>query len=175
MKDFEVPQELTGKKVHLKLLTASDFESLFSVASDPLIWEQHPIKDRYKREVFETFFQGALESKSAYLIYNKDTNQVIGSSRYYDFDAIKSQINIGYTFYNRESWGKGFNEDAKHCMLEYAFQFVDKVHFHIGANNIRSQKAIQKLGTIKIEEKPIEYFGEKSTLNYVFEIRKEDY
>jgi RimJ/RimL family protein N-acetyltransferase len=57
-------------------------------------------------------------------------------------------------------------------MLDYAFQFVDKVYFHIGAFNIRSQKAIEKIGAVKVDEFEVEYYGEESKLNFVYLINK---
>ena len=53
--------------------------------------------------------------------------------------------------------------------------YVSKIIFHIGASNFRSQKAIEKLGAIKIDEFEVEYFGEEPKLNYIYEISKENY
>jgi hypothetical protein len=86
MKNFDLQPSLENESVKIQPLQSIDFEVLYSVASDPLIWEQHPNKDRYKREVFETFFKGAMESGAAFLVIDKKTNKVIGSSRYYDLD-----------------------------------------------------------------------------------------
>ena len=57
-------------------------------------------------------------------------------------------------------------------MLDYAFQYVDKVYFHIGAQNIRSQKAIEKIGAIKVDEFEVAYYGEPSKLNFIYLINK---
>lgn len=163
---------LQNELVKLVPLKETDFEILYKVASDPLIWEQHPNKNRWQREVFQNFFQGAIESKGAFLIYDAKTNAPIGSSRFYDWNIEKSNVAIGYTFYARSHWGGKYNPLAKHLMMQHAFQFVDNVIFHIGAKNIRSQKAIEKLGAIKIAEEHVNYFGEDSTLNFIYEIRK---
>jgi len=163
---------LENEFVKIQPLKESDFEVLYAVASDPLLWEQHPNKDRCKREVFETFFKGAIESGGAFLVFDKQTGEVIGSSRYYDYSLENKSILIGYTFFARSHWGSKFNPALKKLMLQYAFQFVDSVLFHIGANNIRSQKAIERLGAIKIDELEVKYFGEESKLNFVYEIRK---
>ena len=92
---MNVQLPLQNNFVKLEPLKETDFEKLYAVANDPLLWEQHPNKDRYKREVFEVFFKGAVESKGAYLIYDIKTNELIGSSRYYDLDKEKSSITIG--------------------------------------------------------------------------------
>lgn len=159
----------------LQPLQAADFEKLFKVAADPLIWEQHPNKNRYKKEVFATFFEGALASSGAYLIIDKIKNEVIGSTRFYDYDAENNTVLIGYTFYAKANWGKGFNFSVKNLMMHYAFQFVHKIIFHVGAENIRSQKAMAKLNAKKVDEIMVRYFGEADKLNFVYEINKEAY
>ncbi len=95
---FELQPHLENNLIKLIPLKKKDFEKLYQVASDPLIWEQHPDKDRYKKEVFEKFFKGALESGGAFLILDQNSGEVIGSSRYYDLDDDKKSIAIGYTF-----------------------------------------------------------------------------
>jgi hypothetical protein len=161
--------------VRLVPLEKNDFEQLFSVASDPKIWEQHPNKDRYKREVFENFFQGALESQGAFNIIEKNTGEIAGSTRFYDYNPEDNSIFIGYTFYATKFWGSKLNPQVKKLMLDYIFQFVDKVNFHVGKDNIRSQKAMEKLGAKRVDEVNVAYFGEPEKLNVVYEITKEQY
>lgn len=175
MSYFHLQPTLENEFIKIQPLKKSDFETLYSVACDPLIWEQHPNKDRYKREVFEIFFKGAIESGGAFLVFDKQTGEVIGSSRFYDYSSENKSILIGYTFLARSHWGSKYNPALKNLMIQYAFQFADSVIFHIGANNIRSQKAIEKLGAKKINELEVEYYGEPSKLNFVYEIKKEDW
>ena len=168
MKEFNLQPLLDDTVISLQPLKDSDFGKLFEVASDPLIWEQHPNKDRYKEEVFKNFFKGAMESKGAFLIYDKVTGKPIGSSRFYGFDPEDNSVSIGYTFLARDHWGTKYNRAVKRLMLDHAFKFVMKVYFHIGAENIRSQKAIEKLGAVKIDEVEMEYYGEERKLNFVY-------
>lgn len=170
---FELQPQLENDLIRIQPLKKEDFEMLFKVASDPLVWEQHPNKDRYKKEVFQTFFQGALESGGAFLVYNNQTGILIGSSRFYELNDVEKTVCIGYTFIARDHWGKSYNFALKTLMLNYAFEFVDKVIFHIGANNIRSQKAIHKLGAVKFAEHEMEYYGEQKKLNFYFQIEKQ--
>ncbi|MFZ5553677.1 MAG: GNAT family N-acetyltransferase [Bacteroidota bacterium] len=156
-------------------LKEEDFEKLYAVASDPLVWEQHPNKNRYQREVFEVFFRGAMESGGAFLVMDTKTGEVAGSSRFYDFSSEKSEVSIGYTFFGRKFWGGKYNPALKKLMLDHAFQYVENVIFHIGAVNIRSQKAIEKLGAVKISEQEIAYFGEEEKLNFIYRIEKRDW
>lgn len=163
---------LESPAVLLRPLKAEDFESLYLTASDPNIWAQHPNKDRWQREVFHKYFQGAMESKGAFLIIDKATGQIAGSSRFYDYNETEKTILIGYTFYAVKFWGTGLNPAVKRLMMDHIFQFVDKVRFQIGAANFRSQIAIQRLGAVRIAEEPVAYYGEPPKLNFVYEIVK---
>jgi len=166
--NFDLQPTLTNELVKLVPLKEGDFEALFAVASDPLIWEQHPNKDRYQRVVFEKFFEGAMESKGAFIIYEANSTKVIGSSRYYDKED--NSVAVGYTFIGRAYWGKGYNAAIKKLMFDHAFQFVDKIILHIGATNFRSQKAAEKIGATKTGEINVAYYGEPVKLNFIYEI-----
>jgi N-acetyltransferase len=172
---FNSQSPLENEKLALYPLSEKDFEYLYLVAADPKIWEQHPNKDRYKKEVFKNFFDGALQSKGAFKIIDKATGKIMGSTRYYDYNEQENSILIGYTFYATDYWGKGINLSVKTLMLDYIFQFVACVYFHIGAENIRSQIAIGRLGTTKIAEQEITYFGEIPKLNFVYRLLKEEW
>lgn len=156
-------------------LKKDDFERLYQVASDPLIWEQHPNKNRYQKEVFESFFSFAIESKGAFIIIDTKTDEVIGSSRFYDYDKVNKTIVIGYTFLAKKYWGKSYNKILKSLMINHAFKYVDTIIFHIGAKNIRSQKSIEKIGAIKFSEQEFAYLGEQQNLNYFYRITKESW
>lgn len=166
------PTDLFNDIVTLVPLQQNDFDALYAVASDPLIWEQHPNPDRYKKEVFANYFKGAMESGGAMLIKNSSNNEIIGSSRFYNYNAEKSCINIGYTFYARSCWGKPFNRSTKKLMIEYMLRFVDNIYFQVGAQNFRSQKAMEKLGAQNIGQEEVAYYGEASKLNYIYLITK---
>lgn len=166
------PNTLKNELIELIPLEETDFEALYAVASDPLVWEQHPNKLRYQREVFQNYFEGAMLSKGSFLIRDTKTSEVVGSSRYYDYNEKENSILIGYTFIGRKFWGNGYNKALKKIMLDYAFEHVNKVYFHIGAFNLRSQKAIEKIGAVKVDEFEVEYYGEDSKLNFVYLITK---
>ncbi len=169
---FELQPTLSNEKVLLEPLQSTDFERLYQVASDPLVWEQHPNKNRYQRTEFENYFKGAMESGGAFLISDKQSGEVIGSSRFYEWDPGKKNILIGYTFIARHCWGKKYNRFIKDLMLNHAFKYADTVQFHIGALNIRSQIAMERLGGEKIGELEVAYYGEPSKTNFVYEISK---
>jgi RimJ/RimL family protein N-acetyltransferase len=172
---FELQPHLHNELIRLEPLGAGDFEALYAVAADPLIWEQHPSKDRYKREVFENFFKGAMESGGAFLIYDAVSGELIGSSRYYEHDEAQRKISIGYTFLARSHWASGHNRALKTLMLDHAFRFVDRVLFQVGVDNWRSRKAMEKLGGTYIGEEPVSYFGEAARPNVIFKIDAADW
>lgn len=142
---------LTGSSLRLRPLVAEDFDELFAAASDPLIWEQHPDRHRYTLERFKIYFQSAIECKGALIVTDLNTGRVIGSSRYTDHDPGKSFVVVGYTFLTRENWGGPRNLELKTLMLNHAFQFVETVYFVVGKTNIRSQRAMAKIGGVVTE------------------------
>ena len=146
---FDLQPTLKSEMLELRPLQAGDFEALYAVASDPLIWEQHPNSDRYKSDVFRKFFDEALQSGGALLAIDRQTDQVIGSSRFHCYDLERSEIEIGWTFLARSHWGGAYNGEMKRLMLSHAFKFVDNVIFLVGSNNLRSQRAVEKIGGVR--------------------------
>jgi RimJ/RimL family protein N-acetyltransferase len=144
--EFELQPHLIGELVELRPLRADDFDALYAVASDPLIWEVHPEPDRYKEDIFRRFFATATESGGAFLVIDRKTSDVIGSSRYSHLDPVRSEIEIGWTFLARKYWGGRYNQEMKRLMLEHAFKFVDRVVFLVGPQNFRSRRAVEKIG-----------------------------
>jgi RimJ/RimL family protein N-acetyltransferase len=172
---FELQPNLENQWVKLQPLEPGDFAALFSVASDPRIWEQHPNKNRYQREAFGIYFKGALESGGALRVVDNTSGVLIGSSRYYDLDEVQRSVAIGYTFIARSHWGGHTNRAMKTLMLEHAFRFVDRVIFHVGAANLRSRKAMEKIGGVHIGEAAVTYYGEQSHPNVIYKIDAVDW
>jgi N-acetyltransferase len=143
MKHFDLQPHLMGERLELRPLRPEDWEDLFAVAADPLIWEVHPAHDRHKEEVFREFFREALES-GALVALDRKTGKIIGSSRYFWYG--QNELEIGWTFLARSYWGGIYNREMKRLMLDYAFRFVDRVIFLVGIDNVRSYKAMQKIG-----------------------------
>ena len=146
---FDLQPTLTGERIELRPLLPGDFAELYSVASDPLIWNQHPAKNRHKKDVFETFFQDAIESGGALIATELKDGCVIGSSRFHGYDQETSEIEIGWTFLARSHWGGAYNGEMKDLMLRHAFRFVSRVVFLVGPDNLRSQRAVEKIGGVR--------------------------
>ena len=142
---MELQPVLDGPRLRLRPLKAEDFDKLYAAASDPLIWEQHPEPDRHERAVFERFFDRALKSRGALAILEKGTGAIIGTSRYYAADG-RASVCIGFTFLTRAYWGNGYNRELKFIMLDHAFFAVRRALFHVGEKNMRSRRAMEKIG-----------------------------
>jgi N-acetyltransferase len=147
---FDLQPILKGDLLELRPLRREDYQDLYAVASDPLIWEQHPASNRYQEEVFQEFFRQGLDSGGAFAVIDRKDGRIIGSSRFHGYDEAASEIEIGWTFLARSHWGGAYNPEMKRLMLQHAFQFVNSVVFLIGPQNLRSQKAIEKIGGVRV-------------------------
>ena len=154
----------------LRPLKAEDFDALFKVASDPLIWEQHPAKNRSTKEGFELYFNEGLATNSAFTVIDKKSGDVIGSTRFAPVKESANAIEIGWTFLGRQYWGNAYNKSMKALLMDYAFQFVDNVLFYIHEDNIRSQKAVEKLGGVRITQLDGVSLSARPTANVIYRI-----
>jgi len=136
---------LRGEHVQLRPIRADDLDALHAAAADPLVWEQHSERNRHERPVFERFFAGALECGGG-LVALDAAGHVIGSSRYYDWDPSDRSVVIGYTFLARSHWGTGTNREMKRLMLDHAFRWAKIAWFHVSPGNVRSQRALERIG-----------------------------
>src|SRR5580698_8894359 len=121
--DFNLQPYLENDLLILRPIREKDFEDLFQIASDPLIWEQHSSKDRFKKQVFEAFFNEAVDSKAAFTVISRATGEIIGSTRFHSIQGLANTLEIGWTFLDRKYWGGRFNTSLKKLMMDYAFQF----------------------------------------------------
>jgi N-acetyltransferase len=169
---FDLQPYLKGELIELRPLAPEDWDELFGVASDSLIWEQHPEPDRYKEGVFRVFFKEALESGGAFVIIDQKTRHIMGSTRFYGYDPEKSEIEIGWTFLARKYWGGRYNTEMKRLLLNHAFKFVENVVFFVGEENVRSQKAMEKVGAIKVGTATRTYGNHPPRPNLKYLIRK---
>ena len=170
MTQFDLQPHLEGALLELRPMRPSDWDELYSVAADPLIWEVHPAHDRYREERFREYFQEGLESGGALVAVDRKTGKIIGSSRYFRFE--QNELEIGWTFLARSYWGGIYNGEMKRLMLDHAFRFVDHVVFLVGIDNIRSMKAMQKIGGVLTDRRVQRILHGKSFEFVIFEIRK---
>jgi len=169
---FELQPHLAGDLIEVRPLRPDDWESLFAVASDPLIWEQHPASDRYQEKVFREFFREALASGGALIVIHRTTQEIIGSSRYFGYDPERSEIEIGWTFLARSHWGGKYNAELKRLMLDHAFRFAEIVILKIGPTNFRSRKAVEKIGGVLTEQREEADLHGRTVDHVVYQIKK---
>jgi RimJ/RimL family protein N-acetyltransferase len=174
MSSSKLQPTLQNDLVTIRPLTKKDFDSLYEVAKDPKIWEQHT-DARYKKEVFTRFFDQSLKSGGALIVIDKRTDEVIGTSRYNTLDGTDDAIEIGWTFLARKYWGGTFNRAIKTLLIEHAFNFYDDVLFYIDKENIRSQKAMEKIGGIRLSEDDKYHKIRRDNRDVTFCIKKSDW
>lgn len=150
--DFDLQPTLKNEQLTLRPVRKDDFEALFKTASDPLVWEQHQNNDRYTRQAFTEFFNGALLSKAAFVILENRTGHIIGSSRFRIIDEPESVIEIGWSFLGRNYWGGHYNRQVKKLMVNHALKSFKQVVFYVNSKNFRSQGALEKLAAARIED-----------------------
>jgi len=146
---FDRQPRLTSDLLQVRPLAADDFDDLCAVAADPLLWEQHPDTDRWRPEGFRSFFDDALASGGALTVIDTRDRRVIGSSRYHGYDEKRSEVEIGWTFLARSHWGGVYNGELKRLMLRHAFIFVSAVVFLVVPENLRSRRAVEKIGAVR--------------------------
>ena len=149
---FDHQPTLKGTYVGVRPLLRSDYDALYAVASDPLIWEQHPVPNRHEESVFQVFFEESLASGGALVVTDLETGTVIGSSRFHGYSEEKSEVEIGWTFLARDYWGGRYNGDLKAVMTRHAFQSVESIVLLIDRTNLRSRRAATKIGAVAVSD-----------------------
>ena len=169
---FDLQPHLVGNLIELRAMRPDDWQDLYAVAADPLIWEVHPTRDRYKQDRFREYFREGLESGGALVAVERETGKIIGASRYFWYGPDQNELEIGWTFLARSHWGGVYNGEMKQLMLDYAFRFVDSVIFLVGVDNIRSQNAMKKVGANLTERRVQRTLDGTSSEFLIFEVRK---
>lgn len=169
---FDPAPRLRGDRVRLRPLTPDDRDALFAIASDPLIWEQHPAHDRWKPEVFDAFLGEALAEGGGLVIEDPATGAVIGSSRYSTQRVEPGEVEIGWTFLARDHWGGGRNPEMKRLMLAHAFTAFDAVIFMVGAENRRSRIALERIGAGLTDRTDVAVIGDRRIEHVIYRIER---
>jgi RimJ/RimL family protein N-acetyltransferase len=163
---------LQNDLVILKPLNERDYIPLYKVASDPLIWSQHPCNDRYQEITFEKFFDESIKSKGALIVIDRRSNEIIGSTRFNRLSTTDTAIEIGWSFLSRTYWGGHYNKAVKYLMIEYAFSAIEDIIFYIDKNNFRSQKAVEKIGSQHVSGDTLRHLHSSNPNNMTYRISK---
>lgn len=176
MRPFDKQPSLEGRTVRLRPLAPNDFDGLYAVASDPLIWALHPASNRYQRPVFQKLFDESIASGGAMVVIHKASGSIIGSSRYNLRDPASGNVEIGWSYLARSYWGGATNGEVKALLLNHAFRFVDTVHFRVGETNLRSRRAVEKIGGILTDRRDeLEMPDGTKAIHVIFEINRQDF
>ncbi len=168
---------LEGAGISLRPLRRDDWDALYAVACDPLIWEQHPAHDRWEEPVFRAFFDDALAQGGALAIIDRASGAVIGSSRYQGLEeADGGSVEIGWTFLARSHWGGAVNRELKRLMLAHALASVAECRFVVGEANHRSRRAMEKIGGRLTDRSEVRAMAGGALLRHVtYLITREDF
>ena len=167
---------LETERLVLRPLTETDREALHAIASDPAVWEQHPIHDRWRREVFDAFFDEGLASGGALAVCDRRDERMLGMTRFDRFDPDEGGVvEIGWTFLAPRYWGKGANREVKRLMLAHALESVERVDFRVGEANWRSRIALEKIGAQQTRRTELSKHEGKRVLHVIYAITREDF
>ncbi|HEX8640977.1 MAG TPA: GNAT family N-acetyltransferase [Allosphingosinicella sp.] len=172
---LDLQPTLVGPRLLLRPLAPADRDALYAVAADPLLWAQHPAHDRHERPVFDRHFDEGLASGGALVALDRATGAVVGSSRYGFEFALPGEVEIGWTFLSRAYWGGPANREMKRLMLRHAFTGVDTVMFRVGEHNVRSRRAMEKIGGRLTDRTQSATVGGREVVHVVYTIGRADF
>ena len=167
---------LEGERLLLRPLVAEDWHPLFAVASDPQVWAIHPQHDRWQEPVFRRFFADALAQGGGLAVIDKASGAIIGSSRFQGLEtADGGSVEIGWTFLARSHWGGSYNREMKRLMLAHALQSVERVQFKVGEGNLRSRRAMEKIGGLLTARSEVVDTASGPVRHVIYEITRESF
>ncbi len=152
---FETPITLEDDWVRLERLEEKHFDQMLPTAMQTMIWEFTMAKI-YTPEDFRKYFDTALEERKQqksypFAIFDKKQNKYSGCTRFGNIDFKNKKLEIGWTWLHPELHGTGFNKHCKFLLLRFCFENLQliRVELKTSSLNIRSQKAMLKIGAVK--------------------------
>lgn len=149
---------LRGAHVYLQILQPEDVAQLSILARDERLWEFTKtllVNDSFNAQ-FDAYIATALDPRNtgaqvSFVIRAVADDAIIGMTRYYKIEASQKRLSIGYTWYLPAVWGQVHNKECKLLLLQYAFETLgyQRVEFEVAHQNVRSQKAVEKIGGVK--------------------------
>lgn len=151
--DFKAPLILENESALLRPLEVSDFDALLPFSlNEPELWT-YSLLPASGSENLKTYIQHALDGRAAktsyaFIVIDKTSGDVAGSTRFYDYQAHHNTVQLGFTWYGKKFQGTGLNKNCKYLMLDYAFRELelDRVEFRADNNNLRSIAAMKSIG-----------------------------
>jgi N-acetyltransferase len=152
---FTDPIVLEDGWARLEPLEEKHFELLLPTAMQPMIWEFTMARIRSAedfRKYFDTAIAERLQQRSyPFAIFDKQQNEYVGCTRFGNVDLKNKKVEIGWTWLHPKLHGAGFNKHCKFLLLEYCFEklLLIRVELKTSSLNLRSQKAMLKIGAVK--------------------------
>ena len=150
------PITLKGNLVHLEPLSDQHVAGLTKIGQDIQIWQHLPYglldtTEKMKVHVSEMLRRAANGTDLPFAVIHLASGQSIGCTRYLGIDKANRKLEIGGTWYGTNYQRTGVNTECKYLLLTHAFESLGcvRVQFKTDARNIRSQKAIERLGAVK--------------------------
>ncbi|MFX3636409.1 MAG: GNAT family N-acetyltransferase [Candidatus Pristimantibacillus sp.] len=146
---------LAGNSVDLVLMDSSHIAGLTGVMLQEEIWEftwrKFTTLEQVNEMVNEAMEQKNKGSQLPFVIIDKNSGQIIGTTRISNIDSVHRHAEIGWTFLSPHVWRKGINTECKFLLLQYCFEQLQllRVQFLVSGHNYRSQKAVERLGAVK--------------------------
>lgn len=148
------PTVLQGTTIDLLPLEEHHLEELYQASADKELWKQVP-SDCSDRDTFFAVYKMALEARDRgtqypFVIVDKQTKKLVGSTRFFEMYEADKKLEIGWTWITRDYWGSVVNLECKLLLLTYCFEVLktNRVQLKTKDDNIRSRKAIEKIGGV---------------------------
>jgi RimJ/RimL family protein N-acetyltransferase len=161
---------LTGTTLTLRPMSPADWAALFAVAADPEIWAIHPAHDRWQEPVFRRFFEDGLASGGSMVAVDNASGAIIGHSRYDLARVEPGEIEVGWSFLVRNRWGGAANREVKGLLVAHALKSFDRVMFMVGETNLRSRRAMEKIGGILTTRQQISELAGQPVVHVIYQI-----
>jgi RimJ/RimL family protein N-acetyltransferase len=142
---------LEGKYVRLEPLQAMHAGGLVAAAQDS-DWAWMSVDGRSEsgasRWIEDTLEAQKRGTEFPFTVFSKETEKVVGSTRYMDVRPVQRGVEIGWTWYSSKVWATGVNPECKFLLMRHAFEDwgAIRVQLKTDNNNVHSQRAILKLG-----------------------------
>ena len=146
------PVTLVGTQVLLQPLEVMHIEKLIHLAKDKRIWQHYAIDGSDTNKLKSSLETALIEREKGkqypFVIILKNDNKIIGSTRFLDIQAEQKKLEIGWTWLHPDYWGTKVNLECKLLLLTFCFEELKakRVQLKTDENNIRSRKAIEKIG-----------------------------
>ena len=150
--DFVKSAVLENSRVRLRPLEATDFEALKPIAFDPELWK-YTLTRGDDAVSLAAYVAAAVQGRQQelrypFVIIDRRTGRLAGSTSYYNVNEAEQRLSIGYTWVGQEFQRSGLNRAAKHLLLCHAFGDLgcERVELETDARNHKSQEAMRRMG-----------------------------